>query len=403
METAHAIVIGAGPGGLAAAATLTKAGLDPVVLERSAHIGARWRTYYDRLRLESPSWLNNLPGYRIPRELGRWVARDAFVEYLERYVGRCRLDVRSGVMVQRIGRSEDGWEVTTSTGDWRTPYLIIATGYNNVPYIPPWPGLDGFAGALTHAAAFRNGRPFQGQDVLVVGAGNSGAEIALILAEEGARRVRLSVRTPPHIAPRQAFGMPAVLGAVMVRRLPARAADLILGGVARLVIGDLTRHGLRKPPGGIYTQYLRNKVTPILDTGFVGALKRGAVEIVSAVEGFDGGQVVLADGSRHSPDAIVAATGYRRGLDALVGHLGVLTPDGDPAAHGARCAPGAPGLHFIGYTHPFSGNIREIGIDARKIAHAIAKDRRRQLRPRTAPEPVAAGRSAAYATSDLDH
>jgi putative flavoprotein involved in K+ transport len=374
MDSRDAIVIGAGPGGLAAAGALRGAGFEPAVLERAADVGARWRSYYDRLTLQSPRWLTGLPGYRIPREFGRWPDRDGFVAYLERYVARHQLDIRHGVAARRIDRSAAGWSVAGDHGEWHAPYVIVATGYNNVPYIPPWPGRDRFPGQLIHAADFRNGTPFRGQDVLVVGAGNSGAEIALFASRDGAARVRLAVRTPPHVAPRQVLGFPSLLAAIMVRRLPAKVGDIALGGTARLALGDLTRHGMPETREGLHSKYQRTKVTPILDTGIVAAVKSGAVEIVSAVEGFDRGAVTLAGGRRISPDVVIAATGYRRGLERMVGHLGVLDPAGDPMAHGPQSPPEAPGLHFIGYVHPLSGNIREIAIHARKLARILAKD-----------------------------
>jgi putative flavoprotein involved in K+ transport len=374
MNTHDAIVIGAGPGGLAAAAALRGAGIEPVVLERSAAVGARWRGYYDRLTLQSPRWLTSLPGYRIPREFGRWPDREGFTAYLERYADRHQLNLHHGVTAERIDRSAAAWSVITDRGEWQAPYVVVATGYNNVPYIPPWPGIDGFTGQVIHAASFRNGKPFGGRDVLVVGAGNSGAEIALFASRDGAARVRLAVRTPPHVAPRQVMGFPSLFGAVLVRRLPAKVGDIALGSLARLMVGDLTRHGMPAPREGMHSKYQRTKVTPILDTGIVGAIRSGAVEIVNAVEGFDRGTVTLADGERIAPDVVIAATGYRRGLERLVGHLGVLDRHGDPVAHGARSAPGAPGLHFIGYVHPFSGNIREIAIHARKIARMVGRD-----------------------------
>jgi putative flavoprotein involved in K+ transport len=96
------------------------------------------------------------------------------------------------------------------------------------------------------------------------------------------------------------------------------------------------------------------------------------VEPVAAVTGFDGGRVLLADGSALEPDVVVAATGYRRGLEPLVGHLGVLDGRGLPVVHGRRTTASAPGLHFIGYTNPVSGMFREIAIDARRIASALS-------------------------------
>ncbi|MGO4431058.1 NAD(P)/FAD-dependent oxidoreductase, partial [Streptomyces sp. MCAF7] len=100
-------------------------------------------------------------------------------------------------------------------------------------------------------------------------------------------------------------------------------------------------------------------------------VQAGKVEVVAAVESFEEDKVALADGSRISPDTVVAATGYRRGLDDLVGHLDVLDARGRPLAHGPRTAPSAPGLHFTGYTNPISGMFRELAIDAHKIAKAI--------------------------------
>ena len=102
-------------------------------------------------------------------------------------------------------------------------------------------------------------------------------------------------------------------------------------------------------------------------------MRAGTVEVVAGVEALDGAEVVLSDGARLQPDVVVAATGYRRGLDALVGGLGVLAPDGTPTVHGARTAPTAPDLHFIGYTNPISGMFRELRLDARRIARAIGR------------------------------
>jgi hypothetical protein len=111
---------------------------------------------------------------------------------------------------------------------------------------------------------------------------------------------------------------------------------------------------------------------PLLDVGLVRALRRGAVRIVPVVEGFEGEDVLLAGGRRHAADVVVCATGFNRGLEPLVGHLGVLDASGRPLAHGAATAAAAPGLHFVGFTNPISGNLRELGIDARRIAAAIA-------------------------------
>jgi putative flavoprotein involved in K+ transport len=115
---------------------------------------------------------------------------------------------------------------------------------------------------------------------------------------------------------------------------------------------------------------------PLLDVGLLAELRRGRIAVVPEVTGFDGPDVVLADETRRPADVVVAATGYCRGLEGLVGHLGVLRSDGRPAVHGAVTSPATPGLHFIGFTTPISGVLREIGIDARRIAAAIAGDAR---------------------------
>src|SRR3954447_9002844 len=131
MESREAIVIGAGPAGLATAAMLKKRGADVLVLERDAGVGSSWRKHYDRLHLHTVRWLSHLPGYRFSRRHGRWVHRDGVIRYLEGYVRHHGLDVRQGVAVERLDRAGEGWRLQTSDGPLDADRIVVATGYNH--------------------------------------------------------------------------------------------------------------------------------------------------------------------------------------------------------------------------------------------------------------------------------
>ncbi|MEU7089530.1 flavin-containing monooxygenase [Streptomyces achromogenes] len=368
-------VIGAGPGGLAVAQALRERGVRAVVLEKSDRVGASWRGHYDRLRLHTTRRLSALPGLPMPRRFGRWVSRDNVVRYLEKYAEHHRLEIVTGVEVHRVERTADGtgWLLRASGGRELTgSAVVVATGFNHTPRLPDWPGGTEFGGELLHAARYRNAAPYRGRDVLVVGVGNTGAEIAVDLVEGGAARVRLAVRTPPHILRRSTLGWPAQYTGVLVRRLPVWLVDRLAGPVGRLSTPDLSAHGLPRPDTGLYSRVKQGAI-PVQDVGLVRAVRTGGVEVVAAVEAFDGDAVVLADGSRITPDAVIAATGYLRALEGLVGHLGVLDGRGRPVVHGGRTSPKAPGLYFTGFTNPISGMLRELAIDAERIARAVGK------------------------------
>ncbi|MGW1211062.1 flavin-containing monooxygenase [Streptomyces sp. NPDC002499] len=372
-------VIGGGPGGLAVAYALRARGMRAVVLEKSDHVGASWRRHYDRLHLHTTRRLSSLPGLTMPRRFGRWVSRDDVVRYLEKYAEHHELEIVTGVEVSRVERSADGdgWLLHATGGRELTgAAVVVATGYNHTPNVPDWPGLDTYKGDFLHAGAYRNAEPYAGRDVLVVGVGNTGAEIAVDLVEGGASRVRLAVRTTPHMVRRSTAGWAAQYTSVLVRRLPVRLVDRLARPMAKLSIPDLSAHGLPRPDTGLYSRVKEGSV-PILDVGLINAVRKGRVEVVAAVAGFEDGKVALADGSLLSPDAVVAATGYARGLEELVGHLDVLDERGKPVVHGSRTPSQAPGLYFTGFTNPISGMLREMAIDAEKIAKAVVKDRRR--------------------------
>ena len=361
------VVVGAGPAGLATAALLRREGREPVVLEAGPGPGTAWRERYDRLHLHTPRLLSGLPGQRIPRRYGRWVARDDLVAYFNDYATAHGIDVRAGVRVDRIDPS---WTLETSAGPMEAETVVVATGYNGAPFVPDWPGRNGFTGELIHSSQYRNPAPFRGSDVLVVGAGNSGAEIATDLADGGASRSRISVRTPPQIVRRATAGVPAQLLGMAIRKLPPHWVDPITLTQRRLSIPDLAAQGLPRPEHGVRTSFLATGTVPILDVGIVDAVRRGRVEVVAAVEGFERGEVLLADGSRIAPDAVIAATGFRSGLEPLVGHLDVLDARGLPVKTDGE--PVLPGLWFVGFVPTLGGQLREGGIAARKVAAAVA-------------------------------
>jgi lysine/ornithine N-monooxygenase len=394
MTKRDAAVIGAGPAGLATAAMLRRRGLDVVTIDRAREVGSSWRGHYDRLHLHTVRWLSDLPGLRIPRSHGRWVHRDGVIEYLERYASHHQLELMLGTDVSSVRRAEGGgWALETSHGDVLARTVVVATGYNHTPFMPEYPGRGDFEGTLTHASRYRNPEPYRGRDVLVVGSGNTGAEIAVDLVEGGARRVRLAVRTPPNIVRRQVGGTPNQVMAVVLRRMPPAFVDSFVRLAQRITIGDLSAYGLPKPERGVYTRVIEDDVIPIIDVGLIDCVKRGKVEIVGALLGFDGPDVVLAGHQRIQPEDVIVATGYRRGLEPLVGSLGILGASGKPLVSGARTHPSAPGIYFTGYTNPISGMFRELNIDARRIAKAVSRELAAH------PEAAAPGTGAAPAVA----
>jgi cation diffusion facilitator CzcD-associated flavoprotein CzcO len=208
---------------------------------------------------------------------------------------------------------------------------------------------------------------------LVVGAGSSALEIAYDLAVGGAAKVWLAVRSTPHIMLRSLPG--GLSGDVIVwplYRLPVRVADAIAAAAQRRAIGDLTEFGLPTPTDGLFTRVHRShRVPSLVDIEVVDAIRDGSIEVVAAVDSFDGDKVVLADGSRLDADAVVLATGYDSGVEPLVGHLGVLDANGVPVKMGEHAA--APGLRFVGFDLRPSF-IGHMALQSKRVAKRIAAE-----------------------------
>lgn len=370
---ADVVVVGGGPAGLAAAAMLRRGGVSPLVLERGDGVATAWRERYDSLRLHTVRWLSGLPGMPIPRSYGRWVARDDLVRYLEDYAVRFAVSLRFATEVTGLSRLDGGWRLETSTGPVSAAKVVLATGATNIPHTPDWPGLAAAAVPVIHSSAYREPMPYQGQRVLVVGGGNSAAEIAVDLVRGGAGAVEMAVRTPPNIVRRETLGVPGQALAIALRRFPERVLNPLQGALRRLSIPDLSGYGLPAPSGDSFSLFVRTKTVPILDYGFVAAVRAGQIAIRPAVVDLDGDEVVYADDSRSRPDVVIAATGFRPGLEPLLGQFGLLDGDGLPVVEGARTSPAAPDLYTVGISIQLTGLLREIGRDARAVSDAVVR------------------------------
>jgi cation diffusion facilitator CzcD-associated flavoprotein CzcO len=363
-------VVGAGPAGVSSALALKDRRFRPLVLDKEDKVVSSWRGRYDRLRLNTWRRFSHPPRRPFPKGTPTFPTRDQLIELLERVAAEDGVEWRLSTRVDRIDRDGDAWVVRTSGSDIPARQVIVATGHEGKPAVPDWPGREAFAGRVLHSSEYRNPAPFAGQAVLVVGPGCSGMEIAHDLAEGGAARVWLAVRTAPNIMLRQGpGGVPGDLIATAFWHAPVRIADAFGRFASRMDVGDLSKWGLPPADEGVFTRARRLGVAPaIVDRDVIDAIKAGRIEVVRAVErlGPDGAE--LADGARIAPDAVICATGYRRALEPLVGHLDVLDERGMPRAVGATAA--APGLRFIGYVARPSG-LGYMGKEAKRAARAI--------------------------------
>lgn len=366
-----AIIIGAGPAGLAVGASLSRANVPFTMLEREGSVASSWRGHYDRLHLHTSKGTSALPFQPFPRDYPTYPSRDQVLAYVESYARTFGLEPRFGEEVVSARRDDGGWEVQTRKASYRAPHLVVATGLNREPIVPRFTGDELYGGAKLHSSEYRNGREYKGKRVLVVGFGNSGAEIALDLHEHGAE-ASIAIRGGVNILPRDIFGIPIVRVAAVSGLLPPPVADTMNAPLLRLLIGNVKRHGIKSLPYGPLTQIARTGRIPMIDVGTVRLIKEGRIAIRPGVERFVEDGVIFDDGRRERFDAVVFATGFRARVNGFLEADGVCDENGNPRRD-VRSVP--EGLHLCGFTAVAGGLLNEIGREAKRVAAKIAAGR----------------------------
>jgi len=366
------LVLGGGPAGLAVAGCLVQAGVEPVLIEKAEDVGSSWRGHYHRLHLHTVKQHSALPHRPFPAHYPRYVSRQQMVDYLQDYARGFGLNPRFGEEAVSITRVGEHWRTVCKSGNtFISSAVVVATGAGREPHEPAWPGQDEYRGHLLHSRSYRNAAPFAGQRVLVVGMGNTGAEIALDLAENGAQPT-LSVRSPVNVVRRDVLGRPTQLTAIMISRLPVRLADAIARLFRDLTVGDLGRYGLRTSTTSPLRQLREEGRTPVIDVGTLAMIKAGRIAVKPGVQTFTAQGARFTDGSHEAYDAVILATGWRPAIQALFPATEVpLGLKGMPAS--VIGEGGLDGVYFVGFDVTQSGGmLRSIARQASQAAAVIA-------------------------------
>ncbi|MGI9350018.1 MAG: flavin-containing monooxygenase [Rhizobiaceae bacterium] len=304
-------VIGAGAGGLSMARALRRHGIAYDHFERHCDVGGVWdqenpgSAMYDSAHMISSRTMSGFLGFPMPANYPDYPGHKRILAYLRSFAERYDLkrSIRFSTEVISAIKTETGWKVTLSDDTTHTyDAVIAATGLAWHPRMPEYPGE--FSGEIMHSSKYRNPDLFRGKRVLIIGAGNSGVDIASEAAR-AADAAFLSMRRAYHFIPKHIFGMPADVFAVTGSLLPMFMQQWSFALVLRLINGDVTRHGLQKP------DHLPLKSHPIVNSQAMHHMSHGDLVPKVDVAHFDGKEVVFQDGSREQIDLIVAATGYR--------------------------------------------------------------------------------------------
>lgn len=364
-------IVGAGAAGLATAASLRRHGIHATIYEAGDGPATTWRNLYDRLHLHTVKALSGLPGMAMPAAFPRYPARQQVVDYLAAYAKRFDLEIVPNSPVMHARLDGTGWRITTPHGEHSADVLVSATGIFSNPYTAAFPGLADFKGRVLPAAAYRNAAPFAGQRVLVVGAGNTGAEIALDLAEHGVSPA-VAIRAGAHVVPRELLGMPIQRWAHVISRLPRS----VTGTLAPLLLKRSERRqamaGVPKPAGSV----LDKPGVPIIGLEFLRYAREGKIRVAGAIEHFTDTGVRFSDGREETLNAVILATGYRPALGYLEGVI-ALDAEGFPELDGLR-AKGIPNLYFVGMHYDLLGTLFNISREAPVVAAEIAQNWKQQ-------------------------
>lgn len=371
MERLNTVVVGGGPAGIGVAASLGVRGIDTVILEKAETVAPAWRSHYERLHLHTNKQASGLPLTPMPSSYPRYPSRDQVWSYLDAYARQWAVDVRLGSKVENCSRDGSVWITTTVDGKkFESLHLVVATGLSHTPSIPDYPGMEEYRGEVLHSAHYRNGHPYSGEAVLVVGFGNSAGEIALDLFEYGAEP-HLSIRNPSVVVPRDILGVPVLTIARWLSVMPPRLADTVSKPILRLTIGDIRQAGITPAEQGPLELIATSGKIPLLDIGTIAALRRGEITPHSGIGRFTESGVEFTDGTTSDFTAVVFGTGYVPAVNRILSDVnGVLDESGRPRVSGGHTA--IPGLYFCGFREPPTGRLREIGLESERIAELIA-------------------------------
>ncbi|MFE9726876.1 ArsO family NAD(P)H-dependent flavin-containing monooxygenase [Streptomyces sp. NPDC005794] len=347
------VVIGGGQAGLAAGYYLRRKQLDFVILDAQGMPGGAWQQTWDSLHLFSPAAFSSLPGRLMPGQPGQeYPDAKHVVDYLTDYEQRYDLPIHRPVRVQQVRRDVDRLRVETGTDTWSARAVVSATGIWWRPFLPATPGRNDFVGRQLHTTGYRRPSDFAGQRVVVVGGGNSGAQIAADLATHEGVDLSWVTQRPPHFLADDIDGR-ALFDAATARRRALDEGRTDTGGVASL--GDIVA------------------VSPVREARDAGLLKASPMFTRLTADGIE-----WADGTRAEADAIIWCTGFRPALSHLA-PLGLRGLRGHIDTHGTQ-AVGEPRLHLLGYgdwTGPASATLIGVGRPARDAAAEIAELLRR--------------------------
>ncbi|KAM5558572.1 putative indole-3-pyruvate monooxygenase YUCCA10 [Rosa sericea] len=315
MEEVEVVIVGAGPAGLATSACLNRLNISNVILEREDCYASLWKNRsYDRLKLHLAKQFCELPYMPFPKNVPTYIPRREFIQYLDTYVSTFNINPMYHRSVETAFYNEnvEKWYVVvnnTRLGVKETYYgkfLVVASGENGEGYVPETKGLDSFNGEYIHSSKYENGMKYGGKDVLVVGSGNSGMEIAYDLSNYGAN-TSIVVRSPVHVLTKEIVH----LGMVLSKYLPVKVIDGIVLILGKLKFGNLSKYGIHKPTTGPFYLKEHEGQAPIIDVGTIEKIKSDEIKVLPSITSIEGNEIRFENGYLKSYDAIIFATGYK--------------------------------------------------------------------------------------------
>lgn len=366
------LIIGSGPSGLSIAGRLSKLGIPFEIIEKSDTIGVAWRNHYDRLHLHTDKKYSELPHLPFPKDYPTFVPRNQYVAYLNQYVGHFSIKPIFNQDVVSVKKNGEYWVVQTTDSTFEAKNVLVATGYNRVSKIPALKGQEEFKGEILHSEKYKNGKPYKDKNVLVVGYGNSGAEIALDLYESGARTF-VSIRNPVNIIKREFAGRSSQSLAIFFIRFGNTFYDFIARQFKRLLLKKAKGTGIPISPLAPSEQLRTQGKVAVIDVGTLAQIKAGNIKVMPDIKELTTNEVVFVNDEKLPIDTIIMATGYHARLEQIVENVSpILNERGYPKAMWFDEKP-YQGLYFIGFNLPLTGILRDINLSSEKIVNHILK------------------------------